>query len=317
VNDINFERGKDTIMKTEEFEQILSTVGKDLMNKFIELNNKQVEFINYCSGNANLLYIENHRFSEDEKSHSDSYKIKKALGKVLAIEYDEDISLARLPGTTETFHAVLALPIKAQRLIENINDLKSVIAEQMKLYVDERVKLHGQWTTVNKALLRSIGRSRANLKQVRRRLNNHADLYQRLSLSSTNSRPSYKKNKLEIIELLKKIKNEGAKDDIKLLDKYSDDTNFAYFYDKTYSVIDGNFRYKEAIYDDPTNEINKKFRTQKISSPVYIICEEPQKIDIEIIYRDKNKRQKKRVNNKNVILDEKILMTLPVFEYLN
>jgi len=303
-------------MKIEEFEQLLSTVGEHLKNKFIELNDKQIKFINYCSDNANLLYIENHRFSEDEKSHSNAYKIKKALGKVLAIEYVEDISLAKLPGTTETFHAVLALPMIALGMIEHINGLKNVIAEQMKLYIDERVKLNGQWTTVNKALLKSIGKSRTNLKQVRRRLNHHQDLYQRLSLSSTNSRPSYKKNKLEIIDLLLKSKSEAAKDDIKLLKKYNDDTDFAYFYDKTYSVIDGNFRYKETIYDDPTNIIKKKFRTQKISSPVYIICEDPKKIQIEIIYRDKNKRQKKRVNNNNVILDEKILMTLPVYEYL-
>jgi hypothetical protein len=287
-----------------------------LKNKFIELNDKQIKFINYCSDNANLLYIEHHRFSEDEKSHSNAYKIKKALGKVLAIEYVEDISLAKLPGTTETFHAVLALPMIALGMIEHINGLKNVIAEQMKLYIDERVKLNGQWTTVNKALLKSIGKSRTNLKQVRRRLNHHQDLYQRLSLSSTNSRPSYKKNKLEIIDLLLKSKSEAAKDDIKLLKKYSDDTDFAYFYDKTYSVIDGNFRYKENIYDDPTNIIKKKFRTQKISSPVYIICEDPKKIQIRIIYRDKNKIQKKRVNNNNVILDEKILMTLPVYEYL-
>lgn len=303
-------------MKIEEFEQLLSTVGEHLKNEFIELNDKQIKFINYCSDNANLLYIEHHRFSEDEKSHSNAYKIKKALGKVLAIEYGEDISLAKLPGTTETFHAVLALPMRALGMIEHINGLKNVIAEQMKLYIDERVKLNGQWTTVNKALLKSIGKSRTNLKQVRRRLNHHQDLYQRLSLSSTNSRPSYKKNKLEIIDLLLKSKSEAAKDDIKLLKKYSDDTDFAYFYDKTYSVIDGNFRYKETIYDDPTNIIKKKFRTQKISSPVYIICEDPKKIQIEIIYRDKNKRQKKRVNNNNVILDEKILMTLPVYEYL-
>jgi hypothetical protein len=303
-------------MKIEEFEQLLSTVGEHLKNKFIELNDKQIRFINYCSDNANLLYIENHRFSEDEKSHSNAYKIKKALGKVLAIEYVEDISLAKLPGTTETFHAVLALPMIALGMIEHINGLKNVIAEQMKLYIDERVKLNGQWTTVNKALLKSIGKSRTNLKQVRRRLNHHQDLYQRLSLSSTNSRPSYKKNKLEIIDLLLKSKSEAAKDDIKLLKKYSDDTDFAYFYDKTYSVIDGNFRYKENIYDDPTNIIKKKFRTQKISSPVYIICEDPKKIQIRIIYRDKNKIQKKRVNNNNVILDEKILMTLPVYEYL-
>jgi hypothetical protein len=303
-------------MKIEEFEQLLSTVGEHLKNKFIELNDEQIRFINYCSDNANLLYIEHHRFSEDEKSHSNAYKIKKALGKVLAIEYVEDISLAKLPGTTETFHAVLALPMIALGMIEHINGLKNVIAEQMKLYIDERVKLNGQWTTVNKALLKSIGKSRTNLKQVRRRLNHHQDLYQRLSLSSTNSRPSYKKNKLEIIDLLLKSKSEAAKDDIKLLKKYNDDTDFAYFYDKTYSVIDGNFRYKETIYDDPTNIIKKKFRTQKISSPVYIICEDPKKIQIEIIYRDKNKRQKKRVNNNNVILDEKILMTLPVYEYL-
>jgi hypothetical protein len=250
-------------MKIEEFEQLLSTVGEHLKNKFIELNDKQIKFINYCSDNANLLYIEHHRFSEDEKSHSNAYKIKKALGKVLAIEYGEDISLAKLPGTTETFHAVLALPMRALGMIEHINGLKNVIAGQMKLYIDERVKLNGQWTTVNKALLKSIGKSRTNLKQVRRRLNHHQDLYQRLSLSSTNSRPSYKKNKLEIIDLLLKSKSEAAKDDIKLLKKYSDDTDFAYFYDKTYSVIDGNFRYKETIYDDPTNIIKKKLEHKK------------------------------------------------------
>ncbi len=302
-------------MKSDEFELLLKTTGILLKSQFIELSNAQSEFIEHSAEKGYILFIENQRFTLEEKTYTDSYKIKKALGKVLALEYDEDVSITKLPGTTETFHAVIALPNDSLDMILKINELKAEIGSVMKEYVDERVKLNGQWTPVNKALLKVIGRPRINLKQIRRRLNHHKDYYQRLSLSCTNSRPSYKKNKIEIIELLKKIKNNTAKEDIKFLEKYSNDTEFAYFYDKTYSVIDGNFRYKESVYIDPANEIDKKFRTQKISSPVYIICEDPKNIDIEIIYRNKEKKQKKRVGYKNVILEKKILMTLPVFEY--
>jgi len=302
-------------MKSDEFELLLKTTGILLKSQFIELNNLQSKFIKHSAEKGHILFIENQRFTLQELGYSDSYKVKKALGKVLALEYDEDVSIAKLPGTTETFHAVIALPYESLDIIQKINELKAKIGSMMKEYVDERVKINGQWTPVNKALLKEIGRPRANLKQVRRRLNHHKDYYQRLSLSCTNSRPSYKKNKVEIIELLKKIKSNTAKEDIKYLEKYSNDTEFAYFYDKTYSVIDGNFRYKESVYNDPKNDIDKKFRTQKISSPVYIICEDPKKIGIEIIYRNKEKKQKKRVGYKNVILKEKILMTLPVFEY--
>jgi hypothetical protein len=302
-------------VKKYEFESIVESIGVVLRDNFIELNHKQSMFIKQAANKGKLLFIENQRFTDTEKKYSDSYKINKALSKVLALEYSDDVSLLSLPGTTETFHAVIALPYESMPFIENINELKIKIAEIMKEYVDERVKLNGQWTPVNKALLKEIGRPRANIKQIRRRLNHHKDHYQRLSLSCTSSRPSYKKSKLEIINLLKKIKNDTAEEDMKVIERYSNETEFAYFYDKTYSVIDGNFRYKENIYDDPTNEIDKKFRTQKISSPVYIICKEPNNIDIEVIFRNKEKKQKKRIGYKNVILKEKILMTLPVFEY--
>jgi len=77
------------------------------------------------------------------------------------------------------------------------------------------------------------------------------------------------------------------------------------------------FRYQAVnhLIDDPTNEIYKKFRTQKISSPVYIICNDPKKIEINVIFRNKEEKQKKRTNNQNVISNKKILMSLPVFEY--
>jgi hypothetical protein len=302
-------------MKKDEFESLLKSIGLRLKNQFEELNKKQQSFIQDTAEKGNLLFIENQRFTLEERAYSNTYKISKALTKVLALEYEKDISLESLPGTTETFHSVIALPYKSLRFIEEINELKNNIASVLKEYVNERVKINGQWTPVNKALLKEIGRARANVKQIRRRLNYHQDQYQRLSLSCTDSRPSYKKTKNEIIVLLKKIKNETAKEDIKLMEKFSKDTNFAYFYEKTYSVIDGNFRYKDNVYDDPTNEINKKFRTQKISSPVYILCENPNNIDIDVIYRNKETKQKKRTNYQNVILKEKLLMNLPVFEY--
>jgi hypothetical protein len=302
-------------MKNDEFELLLKTIGLRLKSRFEELNWEQQKFIKDTAEKGHLLFIENQRFTLVERSYTDTYKITKALAKVLALEYEENISLESLPGTTETFHAVIALPYTSLKLIQKINDLKNNIALVLKEYVNERVKLNGQWTPVNKALLKEIGRARANVKQIRRRLNYHNDQYQRLSLSCTDSRPSYKKTKTEIIVLLKKIKNQAAKEDIKLMEKFSNDTNFAYFYEKTYSVIDGNFRYKESVYNDKSNEINKKFRTQKISSPVYILCKEPKNIDIEVIYRNKETKQKKRINYQNVILKEKLLMSLPVFEY--
>lgn len=302
-------------MKNDEYELLLKTIGLRLKSQFDELNGEQQRFIKDSAKAGHVLFIENQRFTVDERTYTDTYKITKALGKVLALEYDEAVSIVSLPGTTETFHAVIALPHQSLKLIDKINELKNDIASVLKEYVDDRVKLNGQWTPVNKALLKEIGRSRANVKQIRRRLNHHNDQYRRLSLSCTDSRPSYKKTKTEIIILLKKIKSEAAKEDIKIMEKFSDDTDFAYFYEKTYSVIDGNFRYRESVYNDPTNDINKKFRTQKISSPVYILCEEPKNIDIEIIYRNKETKQKKRINYQNVILKEKILMSLPVFEY--
>lgn len=302
-------------MNNDDFESLLKSIGLRLKNQFAELNEKQQSFIQNTAEKGNLLFIENQRFTSEERTYSDTYKITKALGKVLGLEYEGNVSLESLPGTTETFHSVIALPYKSLKLIKEINGLKNNIASVLKEYVNERVKLNGQWTPVNKALLKEIGRARANVKQIRRRLNYHDDQYQRLSLSCTDSRPSYKKTKNEIIVLLKKIKNQTAKEDIKLMEKFSNDTNFAYFYEKTYAVIDGNFRYKESVYNDETNEINKKFRTQKISSPVYILCEEPKNIDIEVIYRNKEKKQKKRINYQNVILKEKLLMSLPVFEY--
>jgi hypothetical protein len=303
-------------MKIEVYEHLLTTVGESLKSHFLSLSNSQQTFIHYCSYNARLLFIEEQRFSQEESAYSDTYKIKTALSKVLALEYNEDISLARLPGTTETFYAVIALPVDGKELIEHINKLKDLIGSILKKYVDERVKLNGHWTPVNKALLQTIGKSRANLKQIKRRLNMHDDLYQRISLSCTESRPSYKKTKLELINLLKTFNTEVARADIALLDKYSDGSSFAYFYDKTYSVVDGNFRYKEGVVNDPSNDIAKNFKTQKISSPIYIISDDIQQIDTEIIFRNKEKKQKKRVCYKNAISTEKILMSLPVFEYL-
>jgi hypothetical protein len=303
-------------MKVEEYELILSTVGEELKKLFFSLNDKQIEFISYCETDAGLLFIENQRFTKEEQGYSNNYKIKTALKRVLAIEYNEDISIEKSPGTTETFHAVLALKRDVVGVIQEINSLKESIGIILKRYVDDRVKLNGQWTPVNKSILKSIGKSRANLKQIKRRLNIHEDLYERISLSCTESRPSYRKNKKELFDLLSKIKTDGSKEDIKTLEKYQEGAEFAYFYDKTYSVVDGNFRYKDSVYEDKSNEINKKFKTQKISSPIYIICDEPKKIDIEIIFRNKQKKQKKRACYKNEISKEKLLMTLPVFEYL-
>lgn len=303
-------------MKNEEFDLILLNTGDKLRSQFELLSLSQNEFINYCANKSHLLFIENQRFTEEEVKFSDAYKIKKALNKVLAIEYAEDVSIAKLPGTTETFHAVIALPFDAIGLINQINSLKSSIGAILKEYVDERVKINGKWTPVNKALLKAIGKSRANIKQVRRRLNVHEDLYQRISLSCTSSRPSYKKTKLELIEILNKIQTNTSEYDIQLLEKYSNNAEFAYFYDKTYSVVDGNFRYKESVFEDKSNEINKKFKTQKISSPIYIICDKPKIIDLEVKFRNKETKQKKRTSYKNSISKEKLLMSLPVFEYL-
>ena len=302
-------------MKNEEFELLLKGVAVKLKNQFSDLAILQQKFIDESSKDGKILYIQEQRFTLEESRLTDGYKIKKALSKVLAIEYDENVSITSFPGTTETFHAVIALPHETLKVINQINQRKNDIGLVLKEYVNERVKINGKWTPVNKVLLKEIGRPRANVKQIKRRLNHHEDHYQRLSLSCTNSRPSYKKTKQEIITLLKKIKSDTAQDDMIFLEKYNDDTNFAYFYDKTYSVIDGNFRYRESIIDDPTNEIYKKFRTQKISSPVYIICNDPKKIEINVIFRNKEEKQKKRTNNQNVISNKKILMSLPVFEY--
>jgi hypothetical protein len=302
-------------MKNEELELLLKGLAVKLKNQFSDLTKLIQEFIEESSKVGAILYIQEQRFTLEECGFTDGYKIKKALNKVLALEYDENISIDSLPGTTETFHAVIALPHKSLSVIKKINEQKNDIGLVLKEYVNERVKINGKWTPVNKVLLKEIGRPRANVKQIKRRLNHHADNYQRLSLSCTNSRPSYKKTKQEIIALLQKIKSDTAQDDITFLEKYNEDTNFAYFYDKTYSVIDGNFRYKESVIDDQTNEICKKFKTQKISSPVYIICDDPKNIKINVIFRNKEGKQKKRTNNQNVISKEKILMSLPVFEY--
>jgi hypothetical protein len=303
-------------MKVEEYELILSTVGEELKDKFSTLNKIQREFINYCGSEGEILFIENQRFTSEERGYSNNYKIKKALMKVLALEYDENISIEKLPGTTETFHAVIALKKEVVEVIQQINSLKESIGKVFKKYVDERVKLNGQWAPVNKSMLKNIGKSRANLKQIKRRLNVHEDLYERISLSSTDSRPSYRKNKAELLDLLSKMNTEASEEDIKTIESYQEGAEFAYFYDKTYSVVDGNFRYKDSVYEDKSNEISKKFRTQKISSPIYLICEDPKNIDIEIIFRNKQKKQKKRACYKNEISKEKLLMTLPVFEYL-
>jgi hypothetical protein len=303
-------------MKVEEYELILATVGEELKKKFTTLNKIQLEFINYCGTNGKLLFIENQRFTNEEQGYSNNYKIKKALIKVLALEYDENISIEKSPGTTETFHAVLALKREIVEVIEEINSLKESIGKIFKKYVDDRVKLNGQWAPVNKSMLKSIGKSRANLKQIKRRLNIHEDLYERISLSCTDSRPSYRKNKEELLDLLSKIKTHASEEDVKTLESFQEGAEFAYFYDKTYSVVDGNFRYKDSVYEDKSNEISKKFRTQKISSPIYLICDDPKDIDIEIIFRNKQKKQKKRACYKNEISKEKLLMTLPVFEYL-
>jgi hypothetical protein len=302
-------------MKNDDFELLLKSIGARLKDQFSDLAMLQQEFIEESAKNGAILYIQEQRFTLEECGFTDGYKIRRALNKVLALEYDENISVTSLPGTTETFHAVIAIPHKSLSIIKKINEQKNDIGLVLKEYVNERVKINGKWTPVNKVLLKEIGRARANVKQIKRRLNHHEDHYERLSLSCTNSRPSYKKTKQELITLLKKIKSDTAQDDIIFLEKYNDNTNFAYFYDKTYSVIDGNFRYKESVIDDQTNEIYKKFKTQKISSPVYIICDDPKKIEIKVIFRNKDKKQKKRINNQNVISDKKILMSLPVFEY--
>ena len=303
-------------MKFEDYEILISTVGLKLQEDFIALSDSQLTFIEYCRKNGKLLFIENQRFTSEEQNYSNSYKIDKALNKVLAMEYDQDISIEKSPGTTETFHAIIAIKKEGVELIERVNSLKKSIGMILKEYVDERVKLNGQWTPVNKSLLKSIGRSRANLKQIKRRLNMHEDQYKRISLSCTHSRPSYRKNKKYLYNLLSKMKTETSKEDMKTLDNFNESTEFAYFYDKTYSVVDANFRYRDHVYEDKTNKIDKKFKTQKISSPIYIICEEPKLIEIEIIFRDNEKKQKKRACYKNGISEEKLLMTLPVFEYL-
>jgi hypothetical protein len=80
-------------MNNDDFESLLKSIGLRLKNQFAELNGKQQSFIQDTAEKGNLLFIENQRFTLEERTYSDTYKITKALGKVLALEYEENVSL--------------------------------------------------------------------------------------------------------------------------------------------------------------------------------------------------------------------------------
>ena len=202
--------------------------------------------------------------------------------------------------------------------IEQINEIKLLIANELSLTTDSRTKVEGEWVPMNKELLRAIGRPRANIKQIRRRLNAHPNQYSRISYSATWQRPVYVKNYESIKELLDQFTSEMADLDRKILAKHDESQQFAMFYPKEYSAMDGNFKLREPITkkNDDGSESLQRIRTHKISSPIYLLYEPGENLsDIEIRYKLLEKKNKQRATYDVEISKEPILQSLPVYLY--
>lgn len=314
-----------TTMEKLDFEKLIEEKGTTLKALFSSLALTQQAFIRYCSLNGTIHYCQSERFSDEEKLMSDQYKIKTIMKKVLAIEYDENISLACLPGSTNTFHAIISLPnhldgddeddVSAKDLIEDINEIKTKILNELSGLTDLRVKLNGEWHPVKKELLKRIGKGRCNLKQVNRKVNFHDNVYQSIMLSGTRIKPIYKKSKTTLTELLKRLDTERAKLDLEILKTVGEEELFPCFYEEYYDAVQGNFKYTESsVIDD------KKYLTQKISSPVFIIHEFNEKVNIKCGFKNKKSKQSKVKTklreDKKEISEEKFLYSLPVYRYI-
>tara|TARA_B110000211_G_scaffold188405_1_gene214237 strand:- start:9650 stop:10576 length:927 start_codon:yes stop_codon:yes gene_type:complete len=299
------------------FEERYADIGQTLKSYFATLDLAQKTFINYCKFNGRLLFIEEQRFNEEEQGFSDQYKIVTALQKVLAVEYSDDPSSFSVPGSTETFHAVIALPTECEETIIVINETKKLIGDLLSSTVDSRTKVDGEWKPMNKELLRAIGRPRANIKQVKRRLNVHKQQYTRISYSGTWQRPNYRKSYDDVNALLSQFTSEQAEIDRETLHNYRHIKTFALYYDKHYSSMDGNFKLAEPIRQkimDGT-ESERSILTQKISSPIYLLCDgDMNDVDIEIRYNVKEKKNA-RSSFKVVIGSTPILKSVPVYLY--
>ncbi|MGK2231383.1 MAG: hypothetical protein ACI92O_000541 [Colwellia sp.] len=299
------------------FEDRYAEIGHTLKSYFSTLELAQKTFINYCKFNSRLLFVEDQRFNEEERSFSDQYKIVTVLQKVLALDYNDAPSSFALPGSTETFHAVLALPKECEDAIMDINSLKQLIGDLLSSTVDSRTKVNGEWEPMNKELLRAVGRPRANIKQIKRRLNVHRQEYSRISYSGTWQRPNYRKSYDEIKTLLSQFNSEQAESDRRTLDNYKHLREFALYYDKHYTSMDGNFKLIEPlqINNDDGTVSEKSILTQKISSPIYLLCDgNINDINIDIRYKIKENKNS-RTSYKVVIGDSPILKSVPVYLY--
>jgi hypothetical protein len=306
-------------MAKKTFNQIYLEIGELLESQFDVLELSQNNFIQYCKEQGKLLFIEEQRLDDEELSYSDGYKIEKVLKKVLAIEYKEDMDTAKA-GSTEVFHAVIALPLDAQKQIEKINLLKKKICDKLKETRDAREKVHGQWEPMNKQLLKAVGKPRANLKQVKRKLNFHQDLYERVSLSGTFQRTMYYKTYEEIMETLFSFNSQKALNDIEKMNHLRKHKAFAFFYDIYHMSMVANFKGRELLeITNKAGEVKHKGTfTQKISSPIYILTEDVNQIETHIKYNMNEKRNTERNprSPSKKISKKPVLESLPVYTYL-
>lgn len=297
-------------LKVKLIEERFEEVGEKLKKDFVLLEKAKNRLIEYCKLNSRVLFIEHNRFSKQERSLPDAEKLEIALTKVLSLEYENEKTIIHAPGSTETFHAVIALPQEARELLDEVNKLKKSICDIFKETTDSRVKVNGTWSPVNKQLLKLIGYPRANLKQIRRKINIHEDNYDRISLSATWQKPIYRKTYSEVVELLAQYTSIPAQIDMQKLAKLKNHSHFAMFYDAFYTSMDGNFKYK----NDIAEQENKKYLTQKISSPIYILCDDVKKINLEIRHKV-NQQKSSRVSPDIKVNPTQVLTTLPIYTY--
>lgn len=209
------------------------------------------------------------------------------------------------------------MPAECEETIQLINETKQHIGKLLSKTVDSRAKIDGQWQPMNKMLLRAIGRPRANIKQVKRRLNVHSNSYTRISYSGTFQRPNYRKDYEYIDGILAKYTSETAMMDRETLKKYAHVKEFALFYDKYYNSMDGNFKLidPKIIINEDGSKSKSSFVTEKISSPIYILCDcDVNDINLEVRYKMKEEK-KSRSSYKVVISETPILKSLPVYLY--
>jgi hypothetical protein len=297
------------------FDERLQAIGTSLKANFESLRTAQETFINYCKFSGRLLFIENERLTEEELSFSDAYKIEKVLKTVLALEYKDDVTFFAKGGSTETFHAVIALPVEAESIINNINDLKDMIGSLLTVTVDSRTKVDGKWLPMNKELMRAVGVPRGNAKQIRRRLNAHHHDYTRISYSGTSQRPIYNKSFEQIQDMLKEFTSKQSELDLKILEDHKNADQFALYYNKYYTSMDGNFKFKAPVTRIMKNGKERLLSifTQKISSPIYLLCEENvADVELEVKYKVTEKPNA-REDFKMLISDKPILKSLPVY----